>query len=232
MQARTQWGHPKSLDDLTSFFTAYLHSSSATTPFSSAPLSGESHLIIPQLERLTRRGWWTVGSQPAVDAASSEDDLVGWGPKGGYIFQKAFVEFFAEKEVVIWLKDRIHEQGHGLVSFYAGNLKVGFRFYRATFSELTPSMQGDLESNVNYGDKTAVTWGVFPGHEIAQSTIIERENFLSWKVGGSRTVVSCVTLMIDVCRKRPSRYGLSGHRYIHRDRMSASYWSKFDGIDG
>lgn len=28
----------------------------------------------------------------------------------------------------------------------------------------------------------AVTWGVFPGHEIAQSTIIERENFLSWKV--------------------------------------------------
>jgi methylenetetrahydrofolate reductase (NADPH) len=30
-----------------------------------------------------------------------------------------------------------------------------------------------------------VTWGVFPGHEIAQSTIIGRENFLSWKVSGS-----------------------------------------------
>jgi methylenetetrahydrofolate reductase (NADPH) len=27
-----------------------------------------------------------------------------------------------------------------------------------------------------------VTWGVFPGHEVANSTIIERESFLSWKV--------------------------------------------------
>jgi methylenetetrahydrofolate reductase (NADPH) len=30
--------------------------------------------------------------------------------------------------------------------------------------------------------RNAVTWGVFPGQEIAQSTIIERESFLSWKV--------------------------------------------------
>lgn len=29
--------------------------------------------------------------------------------------------------------------------------------------------------------RNAVTWGVFPGQEIAQSTIIERESFLSWK---------------------------------------------------
>lgn len=27
-----------------------------------------------------------------------------------------------------------------------------------------------------------MTWGVFPGQEIAQSTIIEKESFLSWKV--------------------------------------------------
>ena len=28
-----------------------------------------------------------------------------------------------------------------------------------------------------------MTWGVFPGQEIAQSTIIEKESFLAWKVG-------------------------------------------------
>jgi hypothetical protein len=27
-----------------------------------------------------------------------------------------------------------------------------------------------------------VTWGVFPGQEVVQTTIIERESFLTWKV--------------------------------------------------
>ena len=31
--------------------------------------------------------------------------------------------------------------------------------------------------------RNAVTWGVFPGQEVVQTTIIERESFLSWKVG-------------------------------------------------
>lgn len=31
------------------------------------------------------------------------------------------------------------------------------------------------------GERNAVTWGVFHGQEIVQSTIIERESFLSWK---------------------------------------------------
>lgn len=129
-QARSQWGHPKSFDDLTGIFTAYFHSSTATTPFSPAPLSGESQQIIPHLERLTSRGWWTVGSQPAVDAVSSDDDLFGWGPKGGYIFQKAFVEFFADQEVVTWLRDRVYSKGCGLVSFLAGNFEVSVIVHR------------------------------------------------------------------------------------------------------
>jgi len=31
------------------------------------------------------------------------------------------------------------------------------------------------------GTRNAVTWGVFPGQEIAQPTIIERDSFLAWK---------------------------------------------------
>ncbi|KAF8511149.1 methylenetetrahydrofolate reductase-domain-containing protein [Hysterangium stoloniferum] len=162
-QARSEWGHPKTIHDLTEFFYSYLHSTSGTTPFSANPLSQESQLIIPYLEQLTQRGWWTVGSQPAIDAAPSEDEVVGWGPRGGYIFQKAFVEFFADREVVEWLTERARIRGCGLISFFAGNLADEF------------------ETNSNNEDTNAVTWGVFPGHEIAQPTIIEQENFLSWK---------------------------------------------------
>lgn len=43
-------------------------------------------------------------------------------------------------------------------------------------------LQDDLRTNVAEGERNAVTWGVFPGQEIVQSTIIERESFLSWKV--------------------------------------------------
>ena len=42
--------------------------------------------------------------------------------------------------------------------------------------------KGELRTNVPDGGRNAVTWGVFPGQEIAQSTIIERDSFLSWKV--------------------------------------------------
>jgi len=79
---------------------------------------------VPQLEQLTRRGWWTVGSQPAIDAIDSDDDVVGWGPKGGYVFQKAFVEFFADRDVVAWLEERVTMCGLGLVSFVAAGLEV------------------------------------------------------------------------------------------------------------
>ena len=30
--------------------------------------------------------------------------------------------------------------------------------------------------------RNAVTWGVFPGQEIVQEAIIERDSFMSWKV--------------------------------------------------
>ena len=32
--------------------------------------------------------------QPKVDACSSGDPVHGWGPSGGYVFQKEFIELF------------------------------------------------------------------------------------------------------------------------------------------
>ncbi|THH12009.1 hypothetical protein EW145_g283 [Phellinidium pouzarii] len=124
-EAISRWGSPKSVTDLTELFLSHLHSVITSTPFSPSPLSPESLLILSHLERLTRRGWWTVFSQPAVDGVDSADEVFGWGPANGYVFQKGFVEFFAEKEDVDRLEEKIRSKGDGWVDFFAANEKVG-----------------------------------------------------------------------------------------------------------
>jgi len=81
-------------------------------------------MILPQLENLTKRGWWTVGSQPAVNGASSTDEIVGWGPRSGYVFQKCFVEFFCEERDVNAISKRIADWGNSWVHFFACNNEV------------------------------------------------------------------------------------------------------------
>ena len=42
--------------------------------------------------------------------------------------------------------------------------------------------QGDLRTNNISEGPNAVTWGVFPGKEIVQPTIVEAISFMAWKV--------------------------------------------------
>lgn len=42
---------------------------------------------------------------------------------------------------------------------------------------------GDLKTNTKTQGPNAVTWGVFPGKEIVQPTIVEAISFMAWKVG-------------------------------------------------
>lgn len=123
-EATVKWGKPKTLEELTSVFLRYLHSEIADTPFSDGPLSEESKVILPQLEKLTKRGWWTVSSQPAVNCAESTDPVFGWGPHGGYVYQKAFVEFFAPEKDVERIISNAVSQGKGMVDYFAVNLEV------------------------------------------------------------------------------------------------------------
>ncbi|KAJ3753266.1 methylenetetrahydrofolate reductase-domain-containing protein [Lentinula raphanica] len=159
----SQWGNPKSITDLTTIFLQYLHSEISTTPFSFDPIQPESKLILPHLQKLTERGWWTVGSQPAVNGVDSSDPVVGWGPRTGYVFQKSFVEFFCTEEDVRMIERKVAEEGDGWVHYYAANSK------------------GECRSNVPEDGRNAVTWGVFSGQELIQTTIIERQSFLAWK---------------------------------------------------
>ncbi len=119
----TYWGNIRALDDLTNIFLNYLKGKLAITPFSQGPLSPESLMIMTHLERLTKKTWWTVGSQPAVDGALSSDSVVGWGPKGGYVFQKSFVEFFCEEKDVDLIEQRARQES-APVHWLAGNNEV------------------------------------------------------------------------------------------------------------
>jgi len=42
--------------------------------------------------------------------------------------------------------------------------------------------RGDLRTNTHSEGPNAVTWGVFPGKEIAQPTVVEAVSFMAWKV--------------------------------------------------
>ena len=41
--------------------------------------------------------------------------------------------------------------------------------------------RGDLRTNTHSDGPNAVTWGVFPGKEIIQPTIVEAISFMAWK---------------------------------------------------
>lgn len=126
-EALTTWGTPTSPSSISALFTSYLLHQTPSIPWCPTPLERESEAILPLLLKLNspELGWWTVGSQPAVDGAPSEDEVYGFGPRGGYVFQKAFVEVFVKQSVVKDLAEKAKAEG-GRVTFYAGNKKVSW----------------------------------------------------------------------------------------------------------
>jgi methylenetetrahydrofolate reductase (NADPH) len=97
------------------------------------------------------------------------------------VYQKSFVEFFASEQVVERLEKAV-EKAKGIVDFLAGNKMVHSPGQRRLYRWLDWVRKGDLRTSVQAAERNAVTWGVFPGQEIVQSTIIEQESFLTWKV--------------------------------------------------
>ncbi|OAA66137.1 methylenetetrahydrofolate reductase 2 [Cordyceps fumosorosea ARSEF 2679] len=167
-QAVRLWGRPATTADLDDMFVRHVRGQLAALPWSvEEELLPESSAITPHLAALNARGWWTVASQPAVDGARSADETFGWGPADGFVFQKAFVEFFLPAADWAALRDRLRRDGtHEVVCFYASNAKGDF--------VCSDGATGGSSST------NAVTWGVFPGKEIVTPTIIEEVSFRAW----------------------------------------------------
>jgi methylenetetrahydrofolate reductase (NADPH) len=150
-QAIELWGHPTSTANISDLFVQHIDGTLSAIPWSEQGLSEESKHIHSELIALNKKGWWTIASQPAVNGARSDDLSFGWGPKGGFVFQKAFVEFFCSADDLERIEKKLCEAGEE-VSYYAASAKNVDEGYRSNM----PSSQEALN---------AVTWGVFTAKE-------------------------------------------------------------------
>nr|KAF6506698.1 methylenetetrahydrofolate reductase [Rousettus aegyptiacus] len=104
----------------------------------------------------------TINSQPNVNGLPSSDPVVGWGPSGGYVFQKAYLEFFTSRETVEAL------------------LQV-LKKYEQRVNYHIVDVKGENITNAPELQPNAVTWGIFPGREIIQPTVVDPVSFMFWK---------------------------------------------------
>ena len=170
--AREKWGSPASRSDISDLFKRHVMGDLDQLPWSEGGLNPETQIIRHHLCRLIEeRGWWSIASQPAVDGVSSDDTVFGWGPKGGFVFQKAFVEFFIPgKDWKTILRPHLVSTAVAQdVSWYAAPC-------------FSTSANGDnlFESSDAASAVNSVTWGAFPGKEIVTPTIVEEVSFRAW----------------------------------------------------
>ena len=158
---RKLWGEPKSIRDITKVFVSFCKGKINSLPWCEIPLAIESGQISKELVKLNESGFLTINSQPSVNGAPSEDPDVGWGAPGGKVYQKAYLEFFTTKNKLDTLLETIDSLDN--ISYQAIN------------------SSGDFISNLPENSVNAVTWGVFPGYEIVQPTIVDTQSFLIWK---------------------------------------------------
>lgn len=79
-----------------------------------------------------------------------------------FSFDQAYLEFFVSPELLKALLPYIESDSQ--ITYHAINRR------------------GDLRTNTHSDGPNAVTWGVFPGKEIVQPTIVEAVSFMAWKV--------------------------------------------------
>ncbi|EGN96732.1 hypothetical protein SERLA73DRAFT_161762 [Serpula lacrymans var. lacrymans S7.3] len=155
------WGQPTTFNEITTLFSRFCSKELSALPWSDQKASKETSAIAPQLSKMNELGFLTINSQPAVNGAKSDDKLFGWGPSNGYVYQKAYLEFFVGPELLNLLLTHIERDSN--ITYYVIN------------------KQGDLRTNTHSEGPNAVTWGVFPGKEIIQPTIVEAISFMAWK---------------------------------------------------
>merc|ERR550514_1057768 len=139
---------------LSELFAQFLAPGSAVTqlPWCAEKPGLEMVAIRNQLQEMCRAGMLTINSQARVNGALSTDLVYGWGPAGGVVYQKAYVEFFCSPAMLQTLQEHFSK--------------------KKDVEWMAVSKKGDSQtSETNSGPAadplvTAVTWGVFPGREI------------------------------------------------------------------
>eukprot|EP00960_Hanusia_phi_P047246 758314-Hanusia_phi.AAC.11 len=148
-----------SVADVNALFSKFLRGEINRLPWCTA-LDVETNALKQSLAKLCDAGFLTINSQPRVNAASSTDEVHGWGGPGGVVYQKAYIEMFCSPAHLAAIKAALPE--HKTIQYSAVNAKGNY--------------ETSAKNKVN-----AVTWGVFPDREIVQPTVVDEESFLVWK---------------------------------------------------
>ncbi|KAF9939808.1 hypothetical protein BGZ67_008916 [Mortierella alpina] len=218
-KAIEMWRRPKSVEDISNLFVEFIQGKIPLLPWSEGSPLPETDAIQSRLVSCNKVGLWTVGSQPAVNGKPSADPLVGWGPKGGYVYQKAFLELFVGPNEVVAMVDKLRTTSPWITFFAASRdgdvvtnatgdvleeqrkiaeLKkvCGKNLDKGGINPATAASNAGIAAaetpvcETSFSGKTdnelvegpnAVTWGVFPGKEIIQPTVIEKVSFLAWR---------------------------------------------------
>ncbi|AOA62667.1 Methylenetetrahydrofolate reductase isozyme [Komagataella phaffii CBS 7435] len=179
------WGKPQSIDDVIDLFVRYLQGNLSSLPWSDGETSKEINVLLDDLLALNRQGILTINSQPCVNGLPSNHNVHGWGPSNGFVYQKQYLEFFIPAKFLTKLISNIEE----LNKSYSSNFNT-LTFYAV-------NAQGELITNSKEDDINAVTWGIFPGKEVVQPTIVERCSFLAWKDEAFRVFKAWSSLFKD-----------------------------------
>jgi len=151
--------NPTMLQDVYDVFGDYILGKIPLLPWCEQSLQPESFTIQEELAALNRKGFLTINSQPAVNGVPSDDPVFGWGGKGGYCYQKAYVECFVSPENFAKLLESAEKRDS--LNLYGLNSKG---------EEVKIGQEG--------GGVTALTWGVFPNREVLQPTVFDPEIFV------------------------------------------------------
>jgi len=162
-KAMASWGSSvSSVDDIKAVFTKYVEGEIKQLPWTdSDKLQVETGEIVNQLVSMIQKGFLTINSQPRVNGLPSTDAKVGWGPEGGFVYQKAYLEFFCPPEKL-----------EAVLAAANGKPTISYQAVRA---------KGDYISNIQEDAILAATWGVFPNSEIVQPTVVDAPSFKVWK---------------------------------------------------
>lgn len=188
----------RALTELCRIFVSFLDGY-GTLPWADE-LSGETAYVNEHiLKPLNARGLFTINSQPPVNGTPSSHKVVGWGPGDGYIYQKGYVEFFCALSAAQTIFTTLEK--HPSLQYMAMNRYgklVRARWHVEDEVEMTgaSAVSPNASASSNTGDSsptsqpchvsmfgsgvTAVTWGVFPGREIIQPTIVSVDSFRVW----------------------------------------------------
>ncbi|CAD7937181.1 unnamed protein product [Amoebophrya sp. A120] len=165
---RNMWGEELSngLKSIATVFVKFLQNDPKVKklPWNTEAPTKETNFILPQLCKLNLLEIFTINSQPRVNATLSNDPFVGWGPPGGFVYQKGYIEFFISPTNLHYLLEKIDEEKLKSWRYTAIN-RSGSKKY----------------TNNSSNTICAITWGVFPSSEVIQPTVCDDVSFEAWK---------------------------------------------------